>query len=59
MSATYARPSKMPDYNNEGFAIAPPSTCSGGRKAVLWADDANDGDHALRSGTLPCGGNRS
>jgi len=54
VSATYARPSKMPNYNNEGFAIAPPSTCSSGRKAVVWADDANDGGHALRAGTLPC-----
>ncbi|MCR6485098.1 hypothetical protein M8542_19910 [Amycolatopsis sp. OK19-0408] len=54
VSATYARPAKMPNYNNEGFAIAPASTCSAGRKAVVWADDGNDGDHALRAGTLPC-----
>ncbi|MEU7790594.1 MULTISPECIES: hypothetical protein [unclassified Amycolatopsis] len=54
VSATYARPSKMPNYNNEGFAIAPGSTCASGRKAVVWADDGNDGDHALRTGTLPC-----
>jgi hypothetical protein len=59
VSTTYSRPSKMPDYNNEGFAIAPPSTCAGGRKAVVWADDSADGDHALRAGTLPCGGNRT
>ncbi|WP_372662104.1 esterase-like activity of phytase family protein [Amycolatopsis kentuckyensis] len=52
VSATYARPAKMPNYNNEGFAIAP--TCASGRKAVVWADDANDGGHALRAGTLPC-----
>ncbi|MBE1495388.1 hypothetical protein H4696_002488 [Amycolatopsis lexingtonensis] len=52
VSATYARPSKMPNYNNEGFAIAP--ACSSGRKAVVWADDGNDGGHALRSGTLAC-----
>ncbi|WP_332845790.1 hypothetical protein [Amycolatopsis mongoliensis] len=57
VTATYARPSKMPNYNNEGFAIAPRSTCAAGRKAVVWADDANDGGHALRTGTLPCGGN--
>ncbi|MEV7043534.1 hypothetical protein [Amycolatopsis sp. NPDC051061] len=59
VSATYARPSQMSDYNNEGFAIAPPSTCAGGRKAVVWADDSADGGHALRAGTLPCGGNRT
>ncbi|GAA3573030.1 hypothetical protein GCM10022222_66610 [Amycolatopsis ultiminotia] len=54
--AEYDRPSGMPDYNNEGFAIAPQSACANGNAAVLWSDDANDDDHALRSGTLPCQG---
>lgn len=54
VAATYARPAKMPNYNNEGFAIAPQSSCASGRKEVVWADDGNDGDHALRRGTLPC-----
>ncbi|MFJ1766804.1 hypothetical protein ACIOD2_41195 [Amycolatopsis sp. NPDC088138] len=54
VSATYNRPSGMSNYNNEGFAIAPQSTCAGGRKTVLWSDDGNDDDHALRSGDLPC-----
>ena len=54
MSATYARPSKMPNYNHEGFAIAWQSTCPSGRKAVVWADDSDDGGHALRAGTLSC-----
>jgi hypothetical protein len=53
VAATYARPAKMPNYNNEGFAIAP--GCSAGRRAVVWSDDADDGDHALRTGTVPCG----
>ncbi len=44
----------MPDYNNEGFAIAPQSTCTAGHKPVIWSDDANDDDHALRAGTLNC-----
>jgi hypothetical protein len=52
VTATYARPSKMPNYNNEGFAISP--VCSAGRRAVVWSDDGNDGDHALRTGTLAC-----
>ena len=56
VTATYARPSGMGDYNNEGFAIAPQSSCAAGRKPVVWADDDNDSHHALRSGTLPCGG---
>ncbi|GLY43216.1 hypothetical protein Amsp01_092390 [Amycolatopsis sp. NBRC 101858] len=52
VSAVYNRPNGMANYNNEGFAIAP--QCAGGRKAVLWSDDGNDDDHALRSGDLPC-----
>lgn len=51
---TYDRPAGMSDYNNEGFAIAPHTTCTGGRKAVIWSDDGNDGGHALRAGTLNC-----
>ncbi|WP_202867022.1 discoidin domain-containing protein [Kribbella voronezhensis] len=54
VSHTYDRPAQLPDYNNEGFAIAPQSTCTAGRKQVVWADDGNDGGHALRAGTLPC-----
>lgn len=54
VTARYDRPSGMPDYNNEGFAIAPQAACVAGRKPVVWADDGNDGGHALRAGTLPC-----
>ncbi|ANN18032.1 hypothetical protein SD37_21855 [Amycolatopsis orientalis] len=54
VTGTYDRPGGMPDYNNEGFAIAPASTCSAGSKQVIWADDGNEGGHALRAGTLPC-----
>ncbi|MGY0232054.1 lamin tail domain-containing protein [Longispora urticae] len=53
VTATYDRPTGMPDYNNEGFAISP-TACVNGRKPVLWADDSNDGGHALRAGTLTC-----
>ncbi|MEV6288687.1 lamin tail domain-containing protein [Kribbella sp. NPDC051770] len=51
-TAVYARPTGMGNFNNEGFAIAP--TCSGGHKTAVWSDDANDANHALRSGTLNC-----
>ncbi|MEU3459187.1 lamin tail domain-containing protein [Streptomyces sp. NPDC006733] len=51
---TYDRPAGMGNYNNEGFAIAPQSTCTGGHKPVIWSDDANDGGHALRTGTVNC-----
>ena len=55
-SAAYDRPSGMPAYNNEGFAIAPQGECVGDRKPVVWADDGNDGGHALRTGTVSCSG---
>ncbi|TDD48745.1 hypothetical protein E1263_33080 [Kribbella antibiotica] len=51
---TYDRPAQMPNLNNEGFAIAPQSTCTAGRKQVVWSDDGNTSSHALRAGTLPC-----
>lgn len=50
----FARPTTMPNYNNEGFAMASQSTCVGGFKAVWWADDTEDGGHAIRTATLPC-----
>lgn len=53
VTATYDRPAGMPDYNNEGFAIS--ATCASGSKQVVWADDGNEGGHALRAGTLSCG----
>ncbi|WP_414944472.1 hypothetical protein [Amycolatopsis sp. cmx-11-32] len=53
VTAAYDRPSGMPDYNNEGFAIA--GTCASGKKQVVWADDGAEGGHALRAGTLTCG----
>ncbi|MFE3315567.1 lamin tail domain-containing protein [Embleya sp. NPDC059213] len=54
VTARYDRPTGMPDYNNEGFAIAPQAACVAGVKPVVWADDGNDGGHALRAGTLAC-----
>ncbi|MEV4999495.1 lamin tail domain-containing protein [Nocardioides sp. LML1-1-1.1] len=54
--AVHDRPSGLPDYNDEGFAIAPQSECVSDRKPVVWADDGNDGGHALRTGTVSCSG---
>ncbi|WP_370318246.1 esterase-like activity of phytase family protein [Amycolatopsis sp. CFH S0740] len=51
-TAQYDRPSGMANYNNEGFAISP--TCTNGSKQVVWSDDGNDDNHALRTGTLSC-----
>ncbi|GIH41172.1 hypothetical protein Mco01_41720 [Microbispora corallina] len=50
----YERPGSMPNFNNEGFAIAPQAECVDGHKPVFWSDDNNDGGHALRSGTINC-----
>jgi hypothetical protein len=54
VGAVYERPAGMPNFNNEGFAIAPQTACVAGRKPVYWSDDSNDAGHALRGGTLPC-----
>ncbi|MDX6347669.1 MAG: hypothetical protein QOF84_2459 [Streptomyces sp.] len=53
-TAVHDRPAGMPNYNNEGFAIAPQAACVAGHKPVLWSDDNNDDGHVLRAGTLPC-----
>ncbi|MFI6642607.1 lamin tail domain-containing protein [Streptomyces sp. NPDC050504] len=54
VNAVHKRPSGMPNYNNEGFALAGGGECVAGSKPVYWADDANDGGHALRRGSISC-----
>ncbi|WP_418059917.1 lamin tail domain-containing protein [Pimelobacter simplex] len=54
ITAAYQRPVGMPNLNNEGFALAPQSTCAAGEKAVLWSDDGDTGGFSLRQGTFPC-----
>ncbi|MFJ3906319.1 lamin tail domain-containing protein [Streptomyces sp. NPDC090025] len=53
-TAVYNRPTGMSNYNNEGFSLAGADECVAGTKPVYWADDANDGGHALRRGTVSC-----
>jgi len=53
-TAIYNRPSGMPNYNNEGFAVAGADECVSGSKPVYWSDDSDDGNHALRRGTITC-----
>ncbi|MEU2025580.1 lamin tail domain-containing protein [Streptomyces sp. NPDC016469] len=53
-AAAYNRPTGMPDYNNEGFTLAGADECVAGAKRVYWSDDANDGGHALRRGSVSC-----
>lgn len=52
---TYARPSSMPNINNEGFTFAPNSECVNNRKPVFWADDNETAGHTIRRATMPCG----
>ncbi|MFF4414463.1 esterase-like activity of phytase family protein [Streptosporangium sp. NPDC001559] len=54
VTAVYDRPTGMPDYNNEGFSLAGADECVNGSKPVYWADDDNDGGHAIRKGTVTC-----
>lgn len=54
VAQAFARPTGMPDYNNEGFAVAPQAECVDGLKPAIWADDTADGGHALRQGTVAC-----
>lgn len=51
---TFERPASMPNYNNEGFAIAPATECVNGFKPVYWADDTEDLGVSIRSGTVSC-----
>jgi hypothetical protein len=51
----YAKPSQMPNYNNEGFTVTTQAECVANRKPVFWADDTEDNGHAIRRGTIPCG----
>jgi hypothetical protein len=50
----FERPSGLPNLNNEGFTLAPLAECAGGRRPALWADDAETGGVALRSGSVTC-----
>lgn len=49
----YATPAGLPNYNLEGFAVAPASTAVAGQRQVLWADDGNRFGLSLWAGTIP------
>ncbi|MEP9363876.1 lamin tail domain-containing protein [Nocardioides sp. CN2-186] len=49
---SYSTPTNLPNYNLEGFAVAPVSTAIGGTREVLWTDDGNRFGHSLWSGTV-------
>ena len=50
----FARPSNLPDTNNEGFTFAPQSACVGGFKPAFWADDNALSGHSIRRAMIPC-----
>ena len=52
VDSSYARPADLPNYNLEGFAVAPLSTAVNGQRQVLWTDDGNRFGHSLWAGTL-------
>lgn len=53
-STVYARPTALPNRNNEGFTVAPASRCANGSRPVFWSNDSNNAGHAIWAGTLPC-----
>jgi len=50
-----ARPSTMPNINNEGIAFFTEAECSSGRRSFFWTDDAQTSGNALRQDSIPCG----
>jgi hypothetical protein len=50
----FARPTGMPNTNNEGFAIATQSECVGGQKPAFWSDDSQLNGYSLRKGMVSC-----
>jgi len=54
LTHVYARPSTMPNINNEGFTFAPQAACVAGFKPVFWSDDNATGGNSLRSAMIPC-----
>ncbi len=52
---SYARPTTLPNTDNDGFCMMPDSHCAGGLKKVFWIDDSSDGGYAMRMDDIPCG----
>jgi len=53
-TAWYARPADTVLVANEGFAIAPLSTCADRKRPVYWADDSDTDGNSLRQGWITC-----
>lgn len=50
----FARPTSMPNLNNEGFTIAPLAECVNGKRNAYWSDDSETGGHAIRRASITC-----
>lgn len=50
----YARPSTLPNVNNEGFTFAPQASCVSGFKPAFWSDDNSTGGNSIRMAAIPC-----
>lgn len=51
--AVIARPSSMPNINNEGFSMSP--RCVNGYQDVYWSDDSATNGYSIRQDSVPCG----
>jgi hypothetical protein len=49
----FARPSTLPDVNNEGITFAPLAECVAGQRLFFWSDDDQTAGHALRMDSIP------
>jgi hypothetical protein len=54
IATRFERPAGLPNTNNEGFTFGPLSSCVGGLRPAIWADDNQLGGFALRQGTVTC-----
>lgn len=52
----FARPSGLPNSNNEGIAIGSEAQCSDGLKPFFWTDDNDADGQSLRGGHVRCAG---
>lgn len=51
----YARPTSMPNINNEGFTVTTQAECVANWKPAFWSDDSETGGHSIRTASIPCG----
>jgi hypothetical protein len=56
LRSRYLSPTPLGSLASEGIAVAPESRCDNRRhKPFFWSDDAQNGNHSLWRGSVPCG----